>query len=130
VHVKALFKKNLREDTHLVVVNTKPVDDLLQQYCALSNEVQYVCSSFEEIVHDDKMADIPRDVVAKTVGNGEQLGFAESGRGGVDAVPQALIHIDCAVHGAVILPDCAGCVQKAAWSGLQYRACNGYYRIG
>jgi len=58
VHVKALFKKNLQEDTHLVVVNTKPADDLLKQYCALSNKVEYVCSSFEEIVHDDKIADI------------------------------------------------------------------------
>jgi NAD-dependent SIR2 family protein deacetylase len=58
VHVKALFKKNLREDTHVVVVNTKPADDLLWQYCALSDKVQYVCSSFEEIVHDDKIAEV------------------------------------------------------------------------
>ncbi|MFZ0132666.1 MAG: hypothetical protein WAK95_09000, partial [Desulfobacterales bacterium] len=54
VHIKALFRKNLRTDTALVVVNTKPADDLLRQYYALSNKVRYICSSFEEIVNDDQ----------------------------------------------------------------------------
>lgn len=54
VHIKALFRKNLRTDTSLVVVNTKPADDLLRQYYALSSKVRYICSSFEEIVNDDQ----------------------------------------------------------------------------
>jgi NAD-dependent SIR2 family protein deacetylase len=53
VHVKALFRKNLPGDTPLVVVNTKPAGELLQQYFALSCHVRYECTSFEALVHDD-----------------------------------------------------------------------------
>jgi NAD-dependent SIR2 family protein deacetylase len=53
VHIKALFKKHLKDDVKLVVVNVKDTATLKQQYHALSSNVEFIHHSFEEIVQDD-----------------------------------------------------------------------------
>jgi len=55
VHIKALFKKHLKDDANLVVVNIKDTATLKQQYHALSSNVEFIHQSFEEIVQDDDM---------------------------------------------------------------------------
>jgi NAD-dependent SIR2 family protein deacetylase len=55
VHIKALFKKHLKDDVNLVVVNVKDTETLRQQYYALSSNVEFIHRSFEEIVRDDDM---------------------------------------------------------------------------
>jgi NAD-dependent SIR2 family protein deacetylase len=54
VHIKALFKKHLKPDTDLVVVNPKRSASLRQQYHALSENVRFVHRSFENLVKDDR----------------------------------------------------------------------------
>ena len=53
VHIKALFKKHLKEGTAITVVNTKHSTDLRQQYHALSDDVTFIQCSFENLVGDD-----------------------------------------------------------------------------
>ena len=53
VHIKALFKKHLMEKTRLVVVNPKRSANLRQQYHALSNNVEFIQRSFEDLVEDE-----------------------------------------------------------------------------
>lgn len=53
VHIKALFKKHLKNDVKLVVVNVRDTATLKQRYHALSNNVEFIHHSFEEIVQDD-----------------------------------------------------------------------------
>ena len=53
VHIKALFKKHLKDDTDFVVVNTKRSANLKQQYRGLSDRVRFIHRSFENLVHDD-----------------------------------------------------------------------------
>ena len=52
VHIKALFKKHLKEDSNLVVVNPKRSANLRQQYRALSETVTFIQRSFESLVTD------------------------------------------------------------------------------
>ena len=52
VHIKALFKKHLKPDTDLVVVNPKRSAGLRQQYHALSDSVSFIPRSFENLVKD------------------------------------------------------------------------------
>ncbi|KPJ79104.1 MAG: hypothetical protein AMJ54_00085 [Deltaproteobacteria bacterium SG8_13] len=53
VHIKALFKKHLKENTRIVVVNPKRSANLRQQYHALSNNVEFIHCSFEDLVADE-----------------------------------------------------------------------------
>ena len=53
VHIKALFKKHLKNDSELVVVNTKRSPHLRQQYHALSDNVRFIQRSFEDLVADE-----------------------------------------------------------------------------
>lgn len=53
VHIKALFKKHLKANTELIVVNTKRSTNLRQQYHALSDHVRFMHRSFENLVHDE-----------------------------------------------------------------------------
>jgi NAD-dependent SIR2 family protein deacetylase len=55
VHIKALFKKHLKEDVELVVVNVKDSRNLKLQYHALSDNVTFIHRSFEDIVQDESM---------------------------------------------------------------------------
>ena len=54
VHIKALFKKHLKDNTRLVVVNPKRSPNLRQQYQALSADVQFIQRSFEDLVKDEE----------------------------------------------------------------------------
>ena len=54
VHIKALFKKHLKENTPIVVVNPKRSANLRQQYQALSTDVQFIQRSFEDLVEDEE----------------------------------------------------------------------------
>ena len=54
VHIKALFKKHLKDNTRLVVVNPKRSANLRQQYQALSSDVQFIQRSFEDLVQDEE----------------------------------------------------------------------------
>jgi NAD-dependent SIR2 family protein deacetylase len=54
VHIKALFKKHLKENTPIVVVNPKRSANLRQQYQALSVDVQFIQRSFEDLVKDEE----------------------------------------------------------------------------
>ena len=55
VHVKALFRKQLRPEQKVVVVNNKKPKTLLNKYYALSHNMRYIQCSFEELVNDDKL---------------------------------------------------------------------------
>ena len=55
VHIKALFKKHLKKDIKVVVVNVKDSRNLKQQYHVLSNDVTFIHRSFEDIVQDDTL---------------------------------------------------------------------------
>jgi NAD-dependent SIR2 family protein deacetylase len=55
VHIKALFKKHLKEDVKLIVINTKSSDNFKQTYYALSKNVTFIHRSFEEMVDDDSL---------------------------------------------------------------------------
>ena len=52
VHVKALFKKNLRKDIEIIVINTKKEERLKLNYYSLGEVVTFIDSSFEDMVTD------------------------------------------------------------------------------
>lgn len=53
VHIKALFKKHLKNESDLVVVNPKRSAKLRHQYQALSDNVRFIRRSFEDLVEDE-----------------------------------------------------------------------------
>jgi hypothetical protein len=55
VHIKALFRKQLRSDQKVVVVNNKKPRALLNKYYAISRNMKYIKCSFEELVSNDKL---------------------------------------------------------------------------
>ncbi|MDX1699236.1 MAG: SIR2 family protein [Melioribacteraceae bacterium] len=55
VHIKALFRKQLRPDQEVIVVNNKKPKTLLNKYYAISRNMKYIKCSFEELVSDDKI---------------------------------------------------------------------------
>jgi NAD-dependent SIR2 family protein deacetylase len=55
VHIKALFRKQLRPDQKLVVVNSKKPKLLINKYLALSKNMQYIKCSFEKLVSDEEL---------------------------------------------------------------------------
>ncbi len=55
VHIKALFRKQLREDHELIVVNNKKPKTLQNKYFALSRKMKYYKCSFEEMVNDESL---------------------------------------------------------------------------
>jgi len=52
VHIKALFRKQLRSNQEVIVVNNKKPKTLLNKYLALSENMRYIKCSFEELVND------------------------------------------------------------------------------
>jgi len=52
VHIKALFRKQLRPDQEVVVVNNKKVKILQNKYQALTKNMRYYKCSFEDFVSD------------------------------------------------------------------------------
>ncbi len=55
VHIKALFRKQLRSDQEVIVVNNKKAKVLKNKYFALAKNMKYVQCSFEEMVNDEKL---------------------------------------------------------------------------
>jgi NAD-dependent SIR2 family protein deacetylase len=55
VHIKALFKKQLRNDQEVVVVNSKKANALESKYFALSKNIKYIKYSFENMVKDENL---------------------------------------------------------------------------
>jgi NAD-dependent SIR2 family protein deacetylase len=55
IHIKSLFKKHLRSEVEVVVVNIKHSADLTQHYRALTKNVTFIQTSFEAAVHDPKL---------------------------------------------------------------------------
>lgn len=55
VHIKALFRKQLRPEQEIIVVNNKTAEILKNKYYALSKNINYVQSSFEEMVNDEHL---------------------------------------------------------------------------
>lgn len=55
VHIKALFRKQLRPDQQLIVVNNKKAKNLKNKYFALSRNMKYFQCSFEEMVTDAEL---------------------------------------------------------------------------
>jgi len=53
VHIKALFRKQLRPDQELIVVNSREPVTLQNKYFALSKNMRYFECSFEDMVNDE-----------------------------------------------------------------------------
>ena len=55
VHIKALFRKQLRADQEVVVVNNKKAKVLKNKYFALAKNMKYIQCSFEDMVNDEEL---------------------------------------------------------------------------
>lgn len=55
VHIKALFKKQLRKHTEIIVVNSKKAAVLEHKYNAVANNIRFINLTFEELVEDEKL---------------------------------------------------------------------------
>ena len=55
VHIKALFRKHLKNDVKVVIVNIKDTQSLQRRYSALSENLQILQCSFEELVQKNDL---------------------------------------------------------------------------
>ena len=55
VHVKALFRKQLRPEQEVVVVNNKKAKTLESKYLALTKSIKYHQCSFEDLVNNKNL---------------------------------------------------------------------------
>jgi NAD-dependent SIR2 family protein deacetylase len=55
VHIKALFKKQLRKNAEVIVVNSKKAAVLENKYNAISENLHFVNLAFEEFVTEEKL---------------------------------------------------------------------------
>jgi len=55
VHIKALFRKQLRKEQEVIVVNNKNPKTLQNKYYALSTNMKYFKCSFEDLVNDQAL---------------------------------------------------------------------------
>lgn len=55
VHVRALFKKHLQHETEVVVLNPRLTKSLELKYQSIASSVEFVNSSFENFVVDEKL---------------------------------------------------------------------------
>jgi hypothetical protein len=53
LHIKALFKKNIRPGAELIVINPKKKESLELNYRSLSPNVFFLNYSFEDFLHED-----------------------------------------------------------------------------
>lgn len=59
IHIKALFRKQLRPEHEVIVVNNKNPDILQNKYFALAHDMKYSMCSFEDLVsHENLLKDI------------------------------------------------------------------------
>ncbi|NLT52700.1 MAG: hypothetical protein GXX85_17490 [Ignavibacteria bacterium] len=54
-HIKALFKKNLKNDTKVFVINNENSDNLKAKYLSLTSNIEFIDSSFENLLSDDNL---------------------------------------------------------------------------
>ena len=55
VHIKALFKKQMRPNMEIIVVNPKKKESMEMNYRSLSQNVKFVYLSFEEMLQDNTL---------------------------------------------------------------------------
>ena len=53
VHIKALFKKNIRDDAEIFVVSPSSDETFKANYYALSKNVTFIDSTFQDMVSSD-----------------------------------------------------------------------------
>jgi hypothetical protein len=57
LHIKALFKKQLKPDMEIIVVNPKKKESMELNYRSLSKNVKFVYVSFEEMLQDTSLTE-------------------------------------------------------------------------
>jgi len=55
VHIKALFKKQLREDVKVYVINSRITDNLKRKYLSLTKKIKFIESPFETMVFNEEL---------------------------------------------------------------------------
>ncbi|KUO61825.1 hypothetical protein APF79_12220 [bacterium BRH_c32] len=55
IHIKALFKKVIKPDQKIVVINPRQKESLELSYESISENVEFIFKSFEEVVSDKKI---------------------------------------------------------------------------
>ena len=55
IHIKALFKKNIHNQSKIVVVNTKDNNLFKANYIPLSKKIEFVSSSFQNLVENENL---------------------------------------------------------------------------
>lgn len=55
LHIRALFKKQLRDDVKLYVINTRHTDALKLKYLSISRNIEFFNKSFEDFINSDKL---------------------------------------------------------------------------
>ena len=55
VHIRALFKKQLEDDVKLIVINNRNAETLKLKYYSLTENVEFINSSFEEMVKNKEL---------------------------------------------------------------------------
>lgn len=55
VHLKALFQKNLAEDTKVIVITKSKTADIERVYMSLSQKTRFIWKSFKEAVDDNEL---------------------------------------------------------------------------
>jgi NAD-dependent SIR2 family protein deacetylase len=55
VHIKALFKKQLKENIKIIVINQKNSLRLMNKYLALSKDIEFIDCRFEDMVTDEAL---------------------------------------------------------------------------
>lgn len=55
VHIRALFKKQLEDDVKVIVINTRNAEILKLKYQSLTENIEFINASFEEMVSDQEI---------------------------------------------------------------------------
>ncbi len=55
IHIKALFKKQLKDDIPITVISPRGSEEIESKYFALSKNIKFIYSSFEELVNDNSL---------------------------------------------------------------------------
>lgn len=57
LHVRALFKKQLRDDVKVIVVNTRNAQTLRLKYHSITKNVEFINSPFEDFVNNEELVE-------------------------------------------------------------------------
>lgn len=55
LHIRALFKKQISSDTKIIVVNTRETEEFKLKYLSISNNVDFIYSSFEKLISSKEL---------------------------------------------------------------------------